>query len=264
MLIAFMSDFGIEDEYVGVCKLVIKEINPLVSIIDITHTVYPFDVLTGAWMLYNITEHLPPNTVVLPIVDPGVGSERKGIIVETERNITFVGPDNGIIHPSADKLGITGVWEVIPKEEQVSPTFHGRDIFAPTAARLSRGMSPNELNTKPLKTMIKEINIFGMQTREGKSIGEVMHIDHFGTIRTNIPFSWLRNTNITENGEPIKVKTDASEFNLRYHKTFTEATAGETFILPDSFGWISIARNRGRADKRLKLRPHDTIIIEIS
>ncbi len=262
MLIAFMSDFGSKDEYVGVCKLVINRINPLVSVVDISHEIYPFDILTGGWMLYNIISYMPPDSIILPIIDPGVGSERKSIIVETEKRITFVGPDNGLIYPSAERLGITNVWEIIhDKTQHISPTFHGRDIFAPIAAKLSKGMSPLDLNAIPLKTPIKKIDIFGKQLKEDKLTGEVMYIDHFGTIRTNIPFSWLR-TILTLKDSRLKVKAADREFILKHYTTFSEAETGETFLLQDSFGWVSLATNKGRADQELKLCPHDTLIIE--
>ena len=185
-MITLTSDFGLKDPYVAEMKGVILTINPKATLIDITHEVEKFDVRMAAFILASAAPYFPQGTVHLAVVDPGVGTQRRAIIIQTKKSF-FVGPDNGILILAAQNQGIEHVYQItnptfmLPK---ISSTFHGRDIFAPAAAHLDKGVPPKEFGpeikdlTKPEFASVKQTN--------GSLIGEVIHIDGFGNIITNI------------------------------------------------------------------------------
>src|SRR4029077_15573181 len=147
MLITFLTDFGLQDDFVGTCHGVIAGIAPEARVIDVTHGIPPQAVLQGAIVLRNPTPFLPVG-VHLAVVDPGVGGDRRALAVRTEDGRTFVGPDNGLLMLAADELGVDVAYELTDARvrlEQVSRTFHARDIFAPAAAHLAKGVEPSEL-----------------------------------------------------------------------------------------------------------------------
>src|SRR5439155_23581920 len=148
VFITFLSDFGLQDDFVGTCHGVIKRIAPEVEILDITHGIEPQQVLQGAFVLANTLPYMPSG-VHLAVVDPGVGSSRRGIVLRSADERTFVGPDNGLLLPAAEQLGeVTGAWELANPAYRLDPvsfTFHGRDVFAPAAAYLANGLDTAEL-----------------------------------------------------------------------------------------------------------------------
>src|SRR5918999_2223398 len=156
--ITFLSDFGLQDDFVGVCHGVIKRIAPDVEIVDITHGIPPQSVLQGALVLANTVPYLPAG-VHLAVVDPGVGSDRRGIALRADERI-FVGPDNGLLVIAGEKVGgVSAAQEITNRRyalEPVSATFHGRDIFSPAAAHLSLGLDPAELgNALDIETLVR-------------------------------------------------------------------------------------------------------------
>ena len=185
-MITLTSDFGLKDPYVAEMKGVILTINPKATLIDITHEVEKFNIRMAAFMLASAAPYFPQGTVHLAVVDPGVGTQRRAILMQTKKSF-FVGPDNGILILAAQNQGIEHVYQLtnhtfmLPK---ISSTFHGRDIFAPAAAHLDKGVQPSEFGpeikdlTKPEFASVKRAN--------SSLIGEVMHIDGFGNIITNI------------------------------------------------------------------------------
>ena len=215
-IITLTTDFGLGDVYVAVMKGVMLSINPQADIIDITHTIEPQDTLQAAFTLSIAYRYFPKQTVHLAIVDPGVGSERLGIIVKTS-SAFFVAPDNGILSYVIDEL-CPGVIDSVPGEgalqkngfrikvkegleiaaitdprfwrHPVSPTFHGRDIFAPVAAGLSLGISLYEFGEKINSLLVLPI-IRPYSDPQGNLIGQVLHVDHFGSLITNIRSSSL-------------------------------------------------------------------------
>jgi S-adenosylmethionine hydrolase len=206
-IITLTTDFGYEDAYVGAMKGAILSINPAASIIDVSHSVGPQNILQGAFLLSAAYRYFPKDTIHMAIVDPGVGSDRQGVILKTP-SATFVAPDNGILSYIIDDLfSIEGqlpdeqtqdLTEVVFKKgleaaaitdprfwrHPVSSTFHGRDIFAPVAAGLSLGISLYEFGEK-----VNSLHIICVPKpfgSEGSLMGKVLHIDHFGTLITNI------------------------------------------------------------------------------
>jgi len=186
MIIALLTDFGLSDHFVGVVKAVILGISPNVKIVDISHSISPGDILQAAFLLKSSYRYFPRGTTHLVVVDPGVGSKRKAIIVKTE-NYYFIGPDNGVLSAALETEKIINKVCITNQRfflKPVSFTFHARDIFAPVAAYLSRGRNINEFGV-PQKAykrlMLPKPNI------KGKALlGEIIHIDRFGNLITNI------------------------------------------------------------------------------
>lgn len=184
-MITLTTDFGMS-EYVGIMKGVILRINPNAEIIDITHNISPQNVREGAFVLYSALPYFPWG-VHVGIVDPGVGSERRGIIIECKRAV-LVGPDNGLLIPAAKRLGLEKVYMIERGEftlEEISDTFHGRDIFAPVSAYLSKGIEPEQIGTEVSGFVDLDFGVPIENDREIK--GRIIHIDRFGNVITNIP-----------------------------------------------------------------------------
>jgi S-adenosylmethionine hydrolase len=218
-IVTLTTDFGYDDPYVAAVKGAILNINPAASIVDVTHSVRPQDILQAAFVLNGAYRYFPKQTVHVAIVDPGVGSERRGVILKTASAV-FVAPDNGILSYIIDDLfsiegssvaeQTHGLTEIVFKKgleaaaitdprfwrHPVSPTFHGRDIFAPVAAGLSLGISPFEFGEKINSLHILPITKPSVGP-DGSVVGQVSHIDRFGNLITNIKSSNLPGKNIT-------------------------------------------------------------------
>jgi len=183
-IVTLLSDFGTADAYAGLMKGVVLSICPEARVVDLSHEVPPQNVTAGALLLRSTVRFFPPGTIHVAVVDPGVGGERKPILVQAG-GATFVGPDNGLLHPAASERGINRIVALTKGEyhlPRVSRTFHGRDIFAPVAGHLARGVAAedfgpvlSEMKTLPLATASRDAN--GV-------VGEVVHVDRFG----NRPF----------------------------------------------------------------------------
>jgi len=192
--ITLITDFGWRDGYIGAMKGVILGINPRCIIVDVAHEISPHDIMGAAMVLGNTYPYFPPETIHLVVVDPGVGGKRKPLVLETER-ATFVGPNNGVFdqvlkrEKGAQAYELTEARFLLP---HISQTFHGRDIFAPAAAHLSLGASPADMG---LSLTSKNLVTLGIPSplQEGEMLqGEVIYIDHFGNLITNIPQAILR------------------------------------------------------------------------
>ncbi len=182
--IALLSDFGTKDWYVAAMKGVIASINPEVLMVDITHEIRPHSIVEAALTLRSCYEHFPPGTVFLAVVDPGVGTERRAVAIEAGGRF-FVGPDNGVFGPVLDASeGYTCV-ELFPAAVPVSPTFHGRDVFAPAAGRLTLGI-PLERMGESIKDPVLLHLPEPKQADHRQLAGQVLYVDRFGNLITNI------------------------------------------------------------------------------
>lgn len=191
-LITLTTDFGLGDVFVGVMKGVILGINPKASIVDLSHQVPPQDVHQAAYLLLTAYPYFPPDTIHLAVVDPGVGSERRAIAMHTERAY-FVAPDNGVVSYVATKSSVEKVVSLTNPRYWLSPpsrTFHGRDIFAPVAAHLSRGVALEDLGEE-IQDMVKLPFPQAGLGADGSIVGEILHIDRFGNLVTDIPGEML-------------------------------------------------------------------------
>ena len=249
-IITLTTDFGDESGYAGVMKGVILTVNPNCQIIDITHRVSQQDVEEAAFLLNNSFSYFPEHSIHVVVVDPGVGSERKPILVETDK-YWFVGPDNGVFSFMFLMEGFKKVWGITNKSyflPEVSSTFHGRDIFAPVAAHLSLGVSAEELG-KELKgfVMLKDLE---PKVEAGVIKARVVYADHFGNLISNISkdlFSRLvadKSFNISVGGEMIQ------KLSLSY----ADVRDGEVLALFGSSQWLEISVKNGNCQKELDIK----------
>ncbi len=247
-LITFITDFGLNDPYVGMMKGVIYQINPCVNIVDLTHSIPPGAILQGAFLLKESHGYFPKGTIHLAVVDPGVGTPRKALLVET-KEFYFLGPDNGLLWPSVVAGGGFRVYSLDRREfflKDISSTFHGRDIFAPIAGHLSKGMAPEELGT-PYEGEPKRLEIpRPIGDPEGLK-GIVLWVDRFGNLVTNIalgdiaPLGDMREWIISIG--PVVIKGIRS--------TFGDVGPGEFLCYWGSMGYLEIGVNMGSAAERL-------------
>jgi S-adenosylmethionine hydrolase len=261
-LITLLTDFGLKDPYVGILKGVILAINPAARVVDICHHVKPGSITQGSILLQEAYPFFPEGTVHVAVVDPGVGSGRRPIVVKAKGHM-FVGPDNGIFWPIMAGQENSRVIHLIKAEyflPEVSATFHGRDIFAPVAGHLSKGVDPGEMGiliNDPVQLQQR------MPVRKGGLLsGQVVRVDHFGNLITNIHRKRLEQ--FLENAQPVIKVQNCTIHGIR--ETYKEATAGEILALIGSSDHLEIAVNLGRACDYLKLNPGciDGIAVEVS
>lgn len=250
-IITLTTDFG-ASEYAGAVKGVILSINPEAKIFDITHNIQPYNIMQAAYVLYSTLKYFPKGSIHVAVVDPGVGTERKALILKTE-DYYLVGPDNGIF----SLFEYNRAWEIEFKE--ASPTFHGRDVFAPAAARLSLDMNPEELGREVEN--IEKIDIFRIETEARKIKGEVLHIDVFGNIITNIKKEIFSRLGI-KSGDSLRIKTMNKSFEVKFLPAYGYAGKGELILLVGSSGLIELSENLGRASEVLNISSGDILEIE--
>jgi S-adenosylmethionine hydrolase len=251
-LISLLTDFGLLDSFVGEMKAVILSICPDARIVDITHQVEKFDVRMGAFLLAGAASCFPAGTVHVAVVDPGVGSKRRPIVVETARAV-YVGPDNGLLVPAAQREGILHVYELTTRSfmrEEVSATFHGRDVFAPAAAHLASGKRPSECGP--------EITDYAQPsyTRarfDGKRITcEIFHIDGFGNIVTNAS-NEIEKLGLAF-GDKVSLTLEKRRFQARFVRTYSDLDGKELGVLVGSHGFVEVACREASAADRLRVR----------
>ena len=248
-IITLLTDFGLGDPYVGIMKGVILGLNPGVAIVDLTHQIEPGDIVQAAHVLCHACLFFPPRTIHVAVVDPGVGTGRRPIIVKSQNHF-FVGPDNGLFWPmiKADPqaliIHLTNEKFFRP---QVFHTFHGRDIFAPVAAHLSTGVDPLKMGDV-IGNPVSIPNT--VPTREGDTLfGQVIRVDHFGNIITNIHREEMTRF-LGDHQTVIRVGHKRIEGIVQ---TYGDAAKGELIVLFGSTDHLEIAVNSGRADHRLNL-----------
>jgi S-adenosylmethionine hydrolase len=250
--IAIITDFGLKDWFTASMKAVIFSINPNANIIDICHDIPQGDIQKAAFCLYASHNFFPKGTIFLAVVDPGVGSKRKAIAVKTTEHF-FIGPDNGVLSLCINKYQSYEIRLLENKNfflKEISSTFHGRDIFAPVAAYLSRGVSFNKVGTKTNNFITLSFN----KVEETKKyfIGKIIYIDIFGNAITNFPISFASKI------KSIYVKNK----KIPLKKCYSDVGKNEFLSLPGSCGFIEISANCNSAEKLLKLKVDDKLIAE--
>jgi S-adenosylmethionine hydrolase len=256
-LITLLTDFGTKDHYVASMKGVILSINPRCLLIDITHQVSPHDILEGAFVLANAYSHFPKGTIHLAVVDPGVGGTRKPILLVTQ-DYYFIGPDNGLFTMVSQKESLKQII-VLDKQKyhlsKASTTFHGRDIFAPVAAHLSMGVKPNVVGHEIDALFCSGFE--GPLIKEGKLLGEILHVDTFGNLVSNIDegrfFQFTR-------GRPFVIRARGKTIR-GLKKGYWEGKKDEPIALFGSSGFLEISMREGNAQKSLKVKRGDPIEI---
>jgi len=247
--IAILTDFGYRDHYVGVMKGVIARISPDTKIIDITHGVPPHCVTAGALALAQSWRFFPKRTIFLAVVDPGVGTTRLPIAIETTSGARFVGPDNGLLSLACRQAGIKRAVELRSPRYRltdVSSTFHGRDVFAPAAAHLSRGVAISKLG--PAVVEIKRLRLPSPQPRGETLRGEIIYVDAFGNLVTNIDRPSLARFQTRFNGRELLVSVEESAA-MRIFKTYGDVPSETPLATFGSFDLLEIAvRDASAAD----------------
>lgn len=257
-IITLLTDFGTQDYYAAAMKGVILQINPNCTLIDVTHQVPPHDIREGAFVLANASSHYPKGTIHLAVVDPGVGSPRKPILLVT-RNYFFLGPDNGLLSMAAERDGVKQAIALSSRKfflPKISTTFHGRDIFAPVAGHLSAGVKPSLLGNE-IDSWV-EIQLGKPSLRKNLLVGSVVHVDNFGNIISDIHEEQV--SRFTR-GRRFMIK--AGKISLRELKHgYWEAKKGELMALLGSGGFLEISVREGNAQTILKMKRGDKIEIQ--
>jgi len=261
--ITFTSDYGLDDEFVGVCRGVIKRIAPDVEILDVTHGIEPQDVQMGAMVLSQAVPFLPP-AVHLAIVDPGVGTTRRGVVIGTKEGPPLVGPDNGLLWLAAETLGGAVQAHEITNDGlmlmPVSRTFHGRDVFAPVAAHLALGLPPEEVGPEIPLDEVAHISISRSRVDDDHVHGHIVMTDHFGNLGLNIDRADLEGAGILL-GDTMELRIGGKTWETKYCEAFAEVAVGRVAVLEDSHHHISIAVNCGSARQVLEARRGDPVIL---
>lgn len=261
--IALMTDFGLRDSFVASMKGVILSICPDVNIVDLSHEVDSFDVMHGALLLSSSAKFFPDGTIFVGVVDPGVGTERRGIVVETRRHVA-VGPDNGLFSLLIENEGIVGVYEIRDKSLLIDlpfETFHGLTVFAPVAAHIANGTPPSSVGPK-IDDYVK-MSLPRPQVCGSKISSIVLHIDRFGNIITGIPMETLRRMNMKQ-GAKLKLRAKNKTVEATLEKSYGYVPAGSFVFVIDSYGFLELAVNQGDAAKSLGLKRGDPIEIALS
>ena len=260
--ISLLSDFGMKDAYVAEMKAVILSINPQARIIDITHLINKFSIRMGAYVLASAAPYFPPNTVHVAVVDPGVGTKRRPIIVETKRSL-YVGPDNGLLMLAAHNEEIIHVYPISNPEymlSTVSMTFHGRDIFAPAAAHLAAGVVPSKFGTVIPDYIFP--NFAKPHTINGELVGEVLHIDDFGNIISNISTEDLEKAGLHKVSS-LNVSVGAKTLNLHFCSAYGEVPVDVPLVLISSGNFLEVAVNQGSASAVFKAKIGDVFCVSV-
>jgi len=262
--VSFLSDFGLADDFVGTCHGVIKRIAPDVEIIDVTHGIAPQAVLPGALILRNTLRYLPPG-IHLAVVDPGVGSTRRAVIVRDGNGDLFVGPDNGLLVPAADLGGIESAHELTNPAyalEPVSRTFHGRDLFAPAAAHLALGVEPAELGPPLALDALARLDIPKPKVHEGSVDASVLYIDRFGNMQLNMTRDDLDSLGIVP-GTRFELELAGERYYATAARTYADARPGEIVLYEDSYRNVAVAINRGNAAEMFSAQPGQSVTLHL-
>ena len=250
-IITLLTDFGSADYFVGAMKGVILSINPEATIVDITHEVLPQDIETGAFNLLSCYREFPVGTIHVAVVDPGVGSDRRAIIVESAGQL-FVGPDNGLFSWICEREKDWMATQITNRKffrKPVSNTFHGRDIFAPVAAALSAGHEPHEFGSK-LVDIVHLPSLYPSMNSENTVEGRIIHIDRFGNCVTNFTRQTLESQGQSTSWRLALKDTEIDSFR----DFFADSPPNEVFAIIGSAGFIEICVRNGSAANLLNVQ----------
>lgn len=254
--IVLLTDFGNSDHYAGVLKGVISGINEEVHVIDLSHGVRPQDILHGAYLLYSGYRFFPRGSIFCVVVDPGVGTCRDMLGIQTQ-DYRFVGPDNGVLWQAANDNKIEAIFRITRKQffnPKVSNTFHGRDIFAPVCAHLSKGVEMHQIGQ--LTDQIIKFEFLGTRHFESGMKWTVIHIDGYGNIVLNLDASAFK----SKVGGSFKISVGGYEIT-RIYDTYGAAPEKEIFLIPGSSGFIEISLKNSSAAGLVKANPGDTAVL---
>jgi S-adenosylmethionine hydrolase len=263
--ISFLSDYGHDDEFVGVVKSVLHTLAPEVAVIDITHNIAPHDIRAGGLALARASHYLAPG-VVIAVVDPGVGGPRRAIAVEVgDGQSVLVGPDNGLLAPAVALCGGATAavqlddpaFHLVTEGDAVGGTFAGRDIFAPVAAHLCLGVPLHELGTPIDAESLTPGLIPVARVEDGAIVAEVLWVDRYGNAQLNIDAS-----DIEPLGDTLRVRVRESARRVVRAASYSELSTGVIGLIVDSYGLLSLCADRGSAALELRLAAGDEVRVE--
>jgi S-adenosylmethionine hydrolase len=258
--ISFLSDYGLDDEFVGVCKAVIRELAPHATVIDLTHNIAPHDVRAGGLALARSAQYLPTG-VVLAVVDPGVGTDRRAVAVEVAGGQgVFVGPDNGLLAPAVAMAGGAERVAVLTNPDYQlpapGPTFAGRDVFAPAAAHLCNGVDLADLGELIDAVSLRPGLVPLTRIEDGAVVAEVLWVDRFGNAQLNVDPAEIELL-----GDVVAVQIGSTTRTARRAATYDEIPAGAIGLVIDSYGLVSVALARRSAADELGLGAGDGVTL---
>ena len=263
--VVFMTDFGVVDDSVAICKGVMYSILPELRIVDLTHQVTPFSILDGARFLYGATPYYPAGTVFVVVVDPGVGSSRKAAVVKSKRGQYFVLPDNGLMTLVQDRDGIEGAHNITNPAfmigSKLSSTFHGRDIFSPVGAHLARGEDWTQVGPEiPVKDLVR-LDLQPAKVDERGLSGEVIATDGpYGNLVTNVNGEEFLQLGY-QHGDDVRVTIGKTELTIPFVRTFSDVPLRKPLLYIDSRGHLGLAVNQSSFADTFKIRPPQPIFI---
>jgi S-adenosylmethionine hydrolase len=257
-IITLTTDFGLRDPYVAEMKAVILSICPNATIVDIAHEIEKFNIRMGAYVLASASSYFPEGTIHLAVVDPGVGTKRRPLLIQTKHDY-YIGPDNGVLALAAKSLDIEHMYEIANRNlmlPKISTTFHGRDIFTPAAAHLANGIPPSQFGPEIRKIVMPKFAKF--VRRKDMLVGEAMHIDGFGNIITNFGEKEL---DLMKIKTIVNVKVKNVRQKLKLCKAYAEVERQQPLALIGSHNFLEISINQGNAAEVFKIKSGDKVTL---
>ena len=264
--ITFLTDFGLQDDFVGTCHGVIATIAPDARVIDVTHGVRPGHVLQGALVLANTIPYMPVG-VHLAVVDPGVGSSRRALALRDKEGRLYVGPDNGLLLPAADRFGgVAEAHELANAEyslQPVSRTFHGRDLFAPAAAHLAGGVALDKLGPPVDPDALVHLDLPQPEVGQNRIRTVALAVDRFGNVALNLQREQIEHVQLAA-GARIELSCRGDRFYAVFARTFGDAPRGSLILYEDSYGSLALAVSRGSAAQLLRVEEGGEIVLDLA
>ena len=259
-MITLLTDYGIKDSYVAEMKGAILKILPEATLVDVSHDVGNYSIEEGAFHMARSVPYFPDGTVHVGVVDPTVGSERGAIIIKA-RGAYLVGPDNGLLAPAAERLGVENVYRISKRDllpEKLSDVFDGRDTFGPTGALLAKGVDPLAIGDE-VEDYIR-LPMYECRVEGGVVEATVIHVDGFGNLVTNVTYDDLEGMGVSE-GSRFKVEISGEEHVLPYVRRFSAVPEGDLLILVAGGGYMEFAVNQGSAEERLGISRGEKVLL---
>jgi len=266
VVITFLTDFGLQDDFVGTCHGVIARIVPEARVIDVTHGIRPGHVLQGAIVLANTLAYMPAG-VHLAVVDPGVGGGRRPLALRDGEGRLYVGPDNGLLLPAADRFGGVAAAHELANAyyslQPVSRTFHGRDLFSPAAAYLAAGVALEELGPPVDPDELVRVDIPQPEVGQNRIRAVALVVDRFGNVALNLRRVDLEHMELGP-GSRVEVASHGERFYAVFARTFDDAARGSLIFYEDSYGSLALAVSRGSAAELLRLEEGGEIVLDLA
>ena len=262
-IVTFLSDYGLQDEFVGVCRGVMLGIKPDLNIIDIHHNILRQDVRHGAIVLQQSIKFMP-EAVHLAVVDPAVGTERRAVAIESRYGEIFVAPDNGLVMPAVNESGgVKAAYLLSNRSLMLSPmsaTFQGRDVFAPAVAHIANGVELKEFGPEISADELTGLEVPVAWPHDDHLHAEVLQLDRFGNLQLNFNQQVLEDVGMAA-GKRVEIRMEGHRLQVSYGKSFADVEVGEFVLVEDSYQRLSLAVNKGDAAARLQATAGSTIIV---